>query len=392
MIDPSDDEVSAVPESGPWPVVVPSPGSTPAVTASPSATPPTFSVVIAAYQAEDTVAEAVRSALRQTRPPLEVVVCDDGSTDGTPAVLESFGGAIRVVRRLNGGESAAKNSAVRAARGDYVVVLDADDVFHPRRLEALEWLARERPDLDILTTDAVLEADGVPMRRAYGDHWPFPSDDQRSAILDRNFVLGLCAVRRDRWLAAGGFDEGLALTADWEFWQRLVLGGSRVGLVAEPLARYRLTVGTLSSSRVRLVQARLDVLSRAAARGDLAPHEREVVAAAQRRERRHLLRRRAAESLAGGGRPARRDAAAVLLGRGEDTRVRLAALVAVLSPALARRVRVRRHGDTVEIGAGLRVARPAAADRSGAAPPEVRTGRRRDGGPGPVPGAPAEPG
>jgi glycosyltransferase involved in cell wall biosynthesis len=168
--------------------------------------PPTFSVVIAAYQAASTVADAVRSALDQTYAPLEVIVCDDGSTDGAAQVLEGFGRSIRVVRRANGGESAAKNTAVVAARGDYVVVLDADDVFHPRRLEALAWLAGERPDLDVLTTDAVLEADGVPMRRAYGPSWAFPAQDQRSAILDRNFVFGLCAVRRERWLAAGGFD------------------------------------------------------------------------------------------------------------------------------------------------------------------------------------------
>jgi glycosyltransferase involved in cell wall biosynthesis len=358
------EQPSDVPRGGPWPILVPRPSAPP----TPSAAPPTFSVVIAAYQAEGSVAAAVESALQQTLAPLEVVVCDDGSTDATPAVLSGFGDAIRVVRRPNGGESAAKNTAVAAARGQFVVVLDADDVFHRRRLEALAWLAQQRPDLDVLTTDAVLEADGVPVRRAYTRSWPFPTEDQRAAILDRNFVFGLCAVRRERWLEAGGFDEDLRLTADWEFWQRLVLGGSGVGLVAEPLARYRLTAGTLSSSRSRLVQARLDVLARAAARPDLSPDERRVLDHARRRERRELRRRLATEGLERGGWHARKRAAAVLLAPDETARARLGALVAVLSPAGARRRRLRRYGDTIEVGAGVRVARPRPGAPGNAAP------------------------
>jgi hypothetical protein len=350
-------------EAPPWPVVVPPPAAFVREVSS----PPTFSVVIAAYQAAGTVAEAIESALGQSRRPSEVVVCDDGSTDGTPAVLEAFGGSIRTFRQPNGGESSAKNAAVRAARGDYVVVLDADDLFLPRRIEAMAWLAEQRPDLDILTTDAVVEADGLPVRRAYHEGWRFPAADQRAAILDRNFVFGLCAVRRKRWLQSGGFDEDLALTADWEFWQRLILGGSAVGLVDVPLARYRLTSGTLSSDRVRLVQARLEVLARAAARPDLSRGERRVVARAQRRERADLRARLAAAALTGGGRPRLR-AAAVVLGRGSRPRARFGALVAVASPVLARRRRARRVAGTIEIGGGLRVAPPSGDDVSPSPP------------------------
>jgi hypothetical protein len=197
----------------------------------------------------------------------------------------------------------------------------------------------------------------MPVRLAYHEGWRFPAADQRAAILDRNFVFGLCAVRRERWLQAGGFDEDLALTADWEFWQRLVLGGSAVGLVDVPLARYRLTSGTLSSDRVRLVQARLEVLARAAARPDLSRSERQVVVRAQRRERADLRARLAAAALSGGGRPRLR-AAAVVLGRGTRPRARLGALVAVASPLLAARRRARRLAGTIEIGGGVRVESP----------------------------------
>lgn len=336
----------------PWSVVVPASSAR-----SAPGTLPSFSVVVAAYQAKGTIAEAISSALTQTYPALEIIVCDDGSTDGTARVLETFGAQITVIRQDNQGEAAAKNAGVRRARGDYVALLDADDVYFPRRLEALAWLAAHHPDLDILVTDALVEAGGIPVRRAYHAGWPFPATNQRLAILDRNFVLGLCAVRRSRWDATGGFDRQLAYAADWEFWLRLVLSGSQVGLVSEPLARYRLSVGSLSSNRIPLVEARLEVLSRASGRSDLTPDERRVVTLAIGRERRDLARRLATVSLARGGWQSRKQFARILLRPGFKIRERLGALIAVASPGLAARRRSRRSDSTVEIGAGLRVER-----------------------------------
>lgn len=335
-----------------WPIIVP-----PSSPRRPPGPKVSFSIIIAAYQAESTISEAVSSALTQTHPALEVIVCDDGSTDGTASALDAYGASITVIRQDNSGEGAAKNTAVRHARGDYVVVLDADDVFLPRRLEALAWLAARHPDLDILCTDAVVEADGEPIRTAYHPGWPFPAADQRAAILDRNFVLGMCAVRRVRWAEVGGFDPGLAYAADWELWQRMIFTGTRVGLVNEPLARYRLAQGTLSSNRVNLVHSRLEVLSRASGWKSLTPSERQVLKLAIRRERHNLALRMANDSLSRGGWQARRRSARILLGRGFGARARVGALLAVASPPLAARRR-RRHADgTVEIGAGLRVRR-----------------------------------
>jgi hypothetical protein len=147
----------------------------------------------------------------------------------------------------------------------------------------------------------------------------------------------------------------LAYAADWEFWQRLIFSGSRVGLVDEPLARYRLTRGTLSSHRTHLVQARLDVLSRASRWSSLSAGERRVLTLAIRRESRDLAHRLANESLNRGGWPARRAFSKILLGRGFGLRSRLGALFAVASPALAARRRETLADGMVEIGAGLRV-------------------------------------
>ena len=95
----------------------------------------TVSVVMAAYNYAPYISEAIESVLAQTRPPLDVIVVDDGSTDATPEVLAAFGDRIRVLRQTNQGASAARNRGIEAARGEYIAFIDADDVWKPRKLE-----------------------------------------------------------------------------------------------------------------------------------------------------------------------------------------------------------------------------------------------------------------
>ena len=92
---------------------------------------PTFSVVIAAYDAAGTIRDAVGSALAQTLPASDVVVCDDGSTDELEQALAPYADRITFLRQANGGEGVAKNAAVRAARGEFAVFLDADESSRP---------------------------------------------------------------------------------------------------------------------------------------------------------------------------------------------------------------------------------------------------------------------
>src|SRR2546422_6867419 len=98
---------------------------------------PTFSVVIPAYQAAGFIGDAIESVLAQTLAPIEVIVCDDGSTDDLEGALARYRNSITLLRKENGGEASAKNAGARAASGDFVAVLDADDVYFPERLEAL---------------------------------------------------------------------------------------------------------------------------------------------------------------------------------------------------------------------------------------------------------------
>lgn len=309
---------------------------------APPARSPSFSVLIAAYQAAGFVAEAVESALAQTRPPEEVIVCDDGSTDDLAGALEPFRDRIVVVRQENQGEGAAKNRAAQEATGDFLVWLDADDLYVPTRLAALEQAARLRPDLDILVTNAFVEANGKVLRLAYDETWSFEIDDQRSAILERCFVLGHAAVRRTRFVEVGGFDPTMRTVADWDLWLRLIIGGSRAGYLPEPLARYRVRPGSLSTDRPRIVAGGVRCLEHALARDDLSADERAVAERTHARLARKLAVETARQALGGREPGARAALLRIVADGGQDPRARVKALAAAVAPRASARLLERR--------------------------------------------------
>jgi GT2 family glycosyltransferase len=322
----------------------------------PPAPGPSFSIVVAAYQSAATIGEALASAFAQTLRPLDVVVCDDGSTDELAEALAPFADRITLVRQENAGEGAAKNAAVRAAAGDFAVFLDADDVFDPERLKALAELAAARPDLDVLTTDAYLEVDGSVVRRCYDETWAFEVEDQRSAILERNFVFGLAAVRRSTFLAAGGFDITLRYASDWDLWSRLILDGAAAGLVAEPLATYRLRTTSLSAQRAALLRGRCAVLEKALTRADLSAAERARAEQALAGNRRAATIAEAQQALIEGGRGARSAAVRLATAPSLPLATRVKALAATVAPRRAGRLLARERDRSGAPGpAGLRL-------------------------------------
>lgn len=249
---------------------------------------PSFSIVIRAYQAAATIGEAIESALAQTLPA-ELIVCDDGSTDDLDAALAPYLDRIRLIRKENGGGASALNVGARAATGEFVAILDADDVYDARRIEALAELGTVRPDLDIITTDAYLEAGGEIVGR-FNESTPFDVDDQRAAILRSCFVGGWPAVRRSRVLAAGGWDESLRIGNDWDCWLRLILDGARAGLVDEPLMRYRRDSRGLTSDRIASLRERVHILEKARSHPSLTRRERRILESSIRWQRSRLER------------------------------------------------------------------------------------------------------
>ncbi len=304
---------------------------------------PTFSVVIAAYQAAEVIGDALRSVLAQTEPPLEIVVGDDGSTDDLAAAVAPFGDRVTLLTLPHAGAPAASNAAVDHARGDFVVILDADDTWEPARLERMADLAVARPDLDVVTTDAWFVQDGRRGGRFYEVN-DFETADQRTEILRRTFVFGHVAVRRSRWVEVGGFTEDLPRGYDWDLQLRLLLSGSAVGCVLEPLASYVIHPQSLSASRYASMMARVDLLDRAEARHTLSPAQHEALATARATYRRRGLAARAEHSLMERSPDRRRAALDLLRQPGAGRRERVFLALAVVAPGWAGS-RLRRQAE-----------------------------------------------
>jgi glycosyltransferase involved in cell wall biosynthesis len=298
--------------------------------------PPSFAVVIPAYEAAATIGEAIESLRAQTAQPAEIIVCDDGSNDDLEQALAPFRDLIRLIEGEHRGVAAARNEIVRAATAEFVVPLDADDFFAPMRLQRLGELAVARPELDILSTDAVFVSGGRSRGR-FSEKTPFAAEDQAQAILDRCFVI--CpAMRRERLLEIGGYDEQLRTAEDWDVYLRLILTGSIAGLVNEPLLEYRLGSESLTSGRVQTLRERAYMLDKAAAMPELSQGLRRLAESKAAMQRARALQEAAREAVAGDAPEARSRLLEVARARAVRPRARLGALVGTVSPRRLRRV------------------------------------------------------
>jgi glycosyltransferase involved in cell wall biosynthesis len=189
-----------------------------------TAEPDLVSAVIPAYNYARFVAGAITSVLEQTYPALECIVVDDGSTDETRAVLETFGDRIRVVYQENRGLSAARNTGIAAARGRYIAFLDADDRWRPGKVERqVRWL-QSHPDVGCLGCGREhVESDGSRVTFP-GQANTRSREDTLRAIAVRKFWVGGSGsgalVRADVLSRVGNFDESLSAAEDWDMWLR----------------------------------------------------------------------------------------------------------------------------------------------------------------------------
>jgi len=295
---------------------------------------PTFSIVIPAYQAAAHIGRAVESVLAQTVPPIEIIVSDDGSTDDLAGALAQYGDRIKVVRGPNGGLPVARNRGFRAASGEFVANLDADDVLYPEWFEAVGELAAARPDLDILTTNGY-RTHGGRLRPYYGDHFAFEIENQRREMLRVNFLHAFAAVRRTRFLEIGGFDEEMA--SAWSLWLPLLVGGSRAGCVDEVLFEYTAREGSLSTAPGSAPETAVRMLEKAMSM-DISTREREMITIALASERMRWEREMLHFELASGQRDARVRALRLAFKRGYGFLPRLKMIAAAVAPGLAGRV------------------------------------------------------
>lgn len=235
---------------------------------------PLVSVIVNVYNGERYLAEAIESVFAQTHRPLELIVVDDGSEDGTAVVAKRFEPQLRYVHQPNGGIGSARNHGVRLARGEYLAFLDADDRFVPDKLERQLRAFEADPELEM----------------AFGHVREFISPDLPEEIASRlrdpvdNVpwrMTNLMLVRRDAYERAGGFSTELKVGVGVDWYARAVEAGLKETIVPEVVLERRLHAannGILQRDArpqyLSVLKAAIDRRRAQAAEADAEPDER----------------------------------------------------------------------------------------------------------------------
>jgi glycosyltransferase involved in cell wall biosynthesis len=244
----------------------------------------TVSAIIPTFNRAHLIGAAIESALGQTCPPQEIIVVDDGSTDDTARVLAPYRDRVRYVVQPNQGPAAARNHGFRLARGDFIALLDSDDLWLPDRLARQQALLVREPRLDVLFGRELVFAEGQP-ERDWNLHDPEvrrrlgttdgPLEDATALLVRENFLpTSSTLFRRSLLEGAGAINPRFRQAEDHDFWLRLALAGARFGYVPAPLCRRRMHADNLIHDWFARTLATAQVLEQHAAQ--LEPWQTEL--------------------------------------------------------------------------------------------------------------------
>lgn len=203
-----------------------------------------ISVIIPAFNCAPWIRDAIDSVLNQSIPVHEIIVVDDGSTDDTPNVLASYGQKIQVIRQPNQGVAIARNTAIRRSTGELIAFLDADDVWHPRKLELQLRIVASNPNIGLLGTGLFdWPVDAMPKAN---DEIPTLVMIDREKLVVKNYLAtSSILVRREVVQKIGEFDTALCGPEDHDYWLRAV-DVAPIAILPMKLTGYRSVPGSLS--------------------------------------------------------------------------------------------------------------------------------------------------
>ena len=224
------------------------------------------SILIPCYNAERWVAQAIQSALDQTWPNKEVIVMDDGSTDGSLKAIQSFGERIRWETGPNRGGNAARHRLLELAKGEWLQYLDADDYLLPDKVAGqMEFLAAN-PDSDVLYSPVLIDFWSPAGSSPVPNPWPFHTGDRWVALVRWHTPqTGAYLFRRSIMLEAGGWNPAQPYCQDNEMCLRLLMRKARFLLSPKAGAVYRIWGDQTVSTRnqTAFLECRLEILQRA---------------------------------------------------------------------------------------------------------------------------------
>jgi len=216
---------------------------------------PLISVIIPTYNHGQFVTQAVDSVLQQTLHPLEVIVVDDGSTDETREKLRCYGERIRYIYQTNQHLSAARNTGIKLARGEWVAFLDSDDMWHPQKLERQLLAIRKLPQPAPIGTDTFRFTTSLPaLEMRFQGNPRVQQFGLRDMVYGVSFGSGSgILVPKSHLEKAGLFDESLRAVEDWDLWLRLA-AHTPLAKVCECLTFIRMRKDSMSTN-VNLIEA-----------------------------------------------------------------------------------------------------------------------------------------
>ncbi len=227
---------------------------------------PTISVVIPAYNSEQTIVPALESVYNQTIVPHEVILVDDGSSDATVELVKNKFAQVKIIQQSNSGPSAARNRGVQEASGQWIAFLDADDIWHPQKTQDQMEAVANLPHVVLVATDWVrLESqfDSVPSNIEQ------TLLDYRQILILNRFQTSTVIVKKDILEQAGGFKAELDGAEDWDTWLRVAVLGEELKL-DWAYVMYRNMSSSYSKDLWRVFSNMVKMLEREQDRGILA--------------------------------------------------------------------------------------------------------------------------
>ncbi|HYJ47544.1 MAG TPA: glycosyltransferase family A protein, partial [Pyrinomonadaceae bacterium] len=184
---------------------------------------PLVSVIVPAYNVTEFIRDALDSALAQTFKDYGIIVVNDGSPDTAELerALEPYRASIVYLKQENRGLSGARNTAIRASKGSFIALLDADDMWLPNYLEVQVERMQADPTLDVLYPNALIFGDALEAGREFMDVCPSRGEVTFESLVTQQCTVMICSMmRRETVLNAGLFDESLRSSEDFDLWLR----------------------------------------------------------------------------------------------------------------------------------------------------------------------------
>lgn len=199
------------------------------------------SVIIPAYNKAEFTIRAVNSVLSQTYGNIEIIVVDDGSTDDTPEKLSHYKNRIVYHRKRNGGACSARNTGIKMAAGEYIALLDCDDLYYPEKIQKSVACLEADPRIGFVYTGADFIDENDRVVSEYKNFGFLESGQITSRLLEKNIICNsTILMKKECFDRVGFFDEKIFIPADWDMWIRLS-ERYKAGFINENLTGYRVS-------------------------------------------------------------------------------------------------------------------------------------------------------